>query len=405
MISGPTTKRSTYMPTNKGRSRNWSGSDLNPLIHYTTNNCTYDCKTIRFLSDFHCEDRATGEFETIRKFCDLSNVKCYKNALRQKITIECLGTCPCLLDNGKERDLTNFYHKKERARNWSGSDLSTLNHNTTKTNKNCTKACHYISRPVCGSNGETYHNTCMLENAACINPEQSIKVDCEGKCPCKRHCSSACPQTFKPVCGSNDETYSNDCLLEIAACESPEQNITVECRKKCPCKNCPQACPAILKPVCGSNGETYPNACMLENADCSNTEQNITVECKKKCPCKNCPQGCLTEWEPVCGSNGKTYGNDCELERASCQNPFETITKQCEGQCPCSNCPRELVCRGQIGGYSDVHVCGSDGVQYRDQCHLQITACQNPKQQITMKCIGGCPCRPEPPKAIANSSK
>ena len=97
------------MPTNKGRSRNWSGSDLTSLNHYTTNNCTYDCRTIRFLSDFHCEDRATGEFETIRKFCDLSNVKCYKYAQRQKITIECLGTCPCLLDNGKERDLTNFY--------------------------------------------------------------------------------------------------------------------------------------------------------------------------------------------------------------------------------------------------------------------------------------------------------
>ena len=412
MISGPTTKPSTYMPTNKGRSRNWSGSDLTTLNHNTINNCTYDCRTIRFLSDFHCEDRATGEFETIRKYCDLSNVKCYKNAHWQKITIECLGTCPCLLDNGKERDLTNFYHKKERARNWSGSDLSTLNHNTTKTNKNCTKACHYISRPVCGSNGETYHNTCMLENAACINPEQSIKVDCEGKCPCKRqskrHCSSACPLMFKPVCGSNGETYSNDCLLEIAACENPEQNITVECRKKCPCKNCPQACPAILKPVCGSNGETYPNACMLENADCSNTEQNITVECRKKCPCKNCPQGCLTEWEPVCGSNGKTYGNDCELERAACENSEHNITMECEGKCPChpkgtstehSHSKKGV---GRSGSLQDCDhgcpktlepVCGSNGETYSNDCLLEVAACENPEQNITVACDKKCPCQ------------
>ena len=231
-----------------------------------------------------------------------------------------------------------------------------------------------------------------------------------------------CPQIFDPVCGSDGMTYGSDCSLKLAACQNPFLTIIKQCEGQCPChpkgtSACPQACPKVLKPVCGSNGKTYDNDCELERAACENPGQNITMVCWGNCPChpkgtsaehsdnQICPQVCLTEWKPVCGSNGKTYGNDCELERASCQNPFETITKQCEGQCPCSNCPRELVCRGQIGGYSDVHVCGSDGVQYRDQCHLQITACQNPKQQITMKCIGGCPCRPEPPKAIANSSK
>ena len=176
-----------------------------------------------------------------------------------------------------------------------------------------------------------------------------------------------CPQIFDPVCGSDGMTYGSDCSLKLAACQNPFLTIIKQCEGQCPC---------------------HPKETSTEHSDN-----------------KICPQICLTEWKPVCGSNGKTYGNDCELERAACQNPFLTITKQCKGQCPCSNCPRELVCRGQIGGYSDVHVCGSDGVQYRDQCHLQITACQNPKQQITMKCIGECPCRPEPPKVIANSSK
>ena len=473
MISEPTTKPSTYTPTKKGRSRNWSGSDLTTLNHYTTNNCTYDCRTIRFLSNFHCEDRATGEFETIRNSCDLSNVKCYKKFKRQKITIECLGTCPCLSYNGKERNLANFYHKKEKARNLSGSNSPTQNHNTTTTDKNCTKACHYISRPVCGSNGETYHNACMLENAACINPEQNIKVDCEGKCPCKhqskRPCSSVCPLMFKPVCGSNGETYSNycllvyaacinpeqnirvkcqkkcpcslpwgksgslqdcdrgcpktlkpvcgsngetydnDCLLEIAACENPEQNITMECEGKCPCIHyCTGLCPAILEPVCGSNGETYPNACMLENADCSNPEQNITVECRKKCPCKNCPLACPAILRPVCGSNGETYGNDCDLERAACENSEHNITMECEGKCPChpkgtstehSHSKKGV---GRSGSLQDCDhgcpkilkpVCGSNGETYSNDCFLEVAACENPEQNITVACDKKCPCQ------------
>ena len=50
----------------------------------------------------------------------------------------------------------------------------------------CPQACPKIYRPVCGSDGKTYPNECVLKVNACVN-EENITVVHEGSCGKYKH--------------------------------------------------------------------------------------------------------------------------------------------------------------------------------------------------------------------------
>ena len=82
-----------------------------------------------------------------------------------------------------------------------------------------------------------------------------------------------CLTNYDPVCGTNNQTYPNTCNQQCAG-------VGLGCLGYCPCPDpdCVSACPEVDKQVCGVDGFTYTNSC---TADC----RGVDVQCQGECPC------------------------------------------------------------------------------------------------------------------------
>ena len=150
--------------------------------------------------------------------------------------------------------------------------------NCNSTTNQCDDACKCgaddpLDIPMCGSDGMTYPDLCTLECKAC-REDSDLKPVYPGNCntttnQCVGVC--VCPRLYDPVCGTDGKTYVNLCVLKCSACEQGsdlELAYPGECKKQCSdaCK-CGADDPIDI-PMCGTDGMTYPNLCTLECKAC-----------------------------------------------------------------------------------------------------------------------------------------
>jgi len=137
------------------------------------------------------------------------------------------------------------YEKDGEVYVWEGS------HNHRRCVRSCSRP--WIQAPLCGSDGVTYKNRCKFNKARCLGkPSKVLKIAEKGACKQEKdqngpiigwmlldtaadlaslkmvepECPLMCSKGYKPVCASNDRTFSNECALNRHICQYPEDKLS-----------------------------------------------------------------------------------------------------------------------------------------------------------------------------------
>ncbi|ETM41737.1 hypothetical protein L914_12504 [Phytophthora nicotianae] len=101
-------------------------------------------------------------------------------------------------------------------------------------NADCDKSCALANQPLCGCDGITYESKCKFSVAQCEAIKKKsfvLYIEHWGRCTTAEtvaavriNCynDTVCSTEYKPICGTNNVTYENECEFEAAQCNVTE---------------------------------------------------------------------------------------------------------------------------------------------------------------------------------------
>ncbi|RZF33289.1 hypothetical protein LSTR_LSTR007634 [Laodelphax striatellus] len=261
------------------------------------------------------------------------------------------------------------------------SHLGSCN-NISAHRENCPVNCDHAPTdgPICGSDGNVYKNTCQMKLLTC---GQGVVRTSKKHCQTTRHCRESCVRASKPTCGSDGNIYSNACRMKakncgkhvfevpMAFCMSQERNPSGAQNGICP-TSCEREKPRL---VCASDGNLYRNECDMLMLNCGiHSKRSVFAVDMSNCQSKldKCVKiKCDTNvYDPVCGSDARTYNSQCELQVATC---LKNVQLAHLGKCASLSDPD--TCPQTCNQDEMQPVCGSDGNVYRSYCELKQKTC------------------------------
>nr|XP_045624354.1 extracellular protease inhibitor 10-like [Procambarus clarkii] len=183
----------------------------------------------------------------------------------------------------------------------------------------CSALCSKIYRPVCGSNGVTYSNQCRLEYAQCLgNPVKKV---------------------HNGPCADKDDDVDNGLLLALLYGRHRHvATLAAEGIKGTEASVAPSV-PHQPGRRYHRSTRTMARLVPLVAAVPLVALLLLLPHFNMAAEGDECPTACPEDYTPVCGTNGATYSNLCSLESAKCKD--KTIDLAYGGQCEKDNSSEE----------------------------------------------------------------